>query len=74
MVCKKSPKEMKSLKPSFVLFEPKIVIVLYTSFQHPATFQLWKESKTSLKGKALLPNSRQLPKISLTYIPFLNLE
>lgn len=39
MVWKKSPKEMKSLNPSFVLFDPKIVIVLNTSFQDPATFQ-----------------------------------
>lgn len=40
MVWKKSPKVIKSLNPSFVLFDPKIVIVLYISFQQPPTFEL----------------------------------
>lgn len=40
IVWKKSPKDIKSLSPSFVLFDPNIVIVLYTSFHLPTTFKI----------------------------------
>lgn len=53
MICKNSPKLIKSLSPSLVLFEPNIVIVLYMSFQHPLTFPI-TEIKTAIRNKPMI--------------------